>query len=710
MFLQPRNKQFQQDDDQANMPGQPIGGSDLPGNNTPTPSMPQQPGLVSRPPIISTNGGRPFMATDPITRESTPIPSQYQPYYQEALNATLPDPAKKQPLTPMVTPDSVPPSIEMAQLKRANMPLAGRSNASSLPSVRDQAIQFASAGSFLQPRAAPIVDNAPDYSLPNDMQATRSQPILQQRFVTSPPNMPVANTSSLPDMQSIQQQSFLPPRFVTQPPNAVSAPTALPSTADMRQQAVANAFTSEPRTPDNYAPTNDLRAAIAGAGPQFSNPNAILQPRTAPDASQQQQQPTPGVPLAQTSPTNTESGIQPPPPQPGNGRQYVYGDDATFSPPTGLGQYDPYAMARQQLGPQHRRGVGGVLRDLALGLATGGIGGAIAEGIAGGDLRYRNQVNQRAAQLQQAIQNEHQVRADDLNNFYKNALIKDRFDKTNIANREEDRKTNADQQKYAIQNGRLEETHLAHLNGIARTLKGTKTALPDDVAAEMGLPQGTVLENDPKNPNKYSLLHMRDGRVLRLDKVGGGLEDTGYEDQPVSQSKPPSEHELRQQAHDDLYDQYSQKYPNGAPNPEYQQKAAGIAKSRNLQPGDPQIDQIMARRYPHVSKTVDIEDSQEFKTAVANEAKRRRGAGTVPTNPPTPTNNNPQPGPQPKQPTPKQTGQQTGGGLDSDMQVIASHIKSNPGDAAAILQEVSKDYPGVDVRAELNKRFPGLVK
>lgn len=101
-------------------------------------------------------------------------------------------------------------------------------------------------------------------------------------------------------------------------------------------------------------------------------------------------------------PFNPVAAPAPPPPTPGAliSRPMALGVDNTPHPiiarPRG-----PLEQAREEIGAQPHRGVGGVLRDIALGLAQGGPFGALAGGIAGGDWRYHNKINQRANEIGQ---------------------------------------------------------------------------------------------------------------------------------------------------------------------------------------------------------------------------------------------------------------------------------------------------------------------
>lgn len=73
----------------------------------------------------------------------------------------------------------------------------------------------------------------------------------------------------------------------------------------------------------------------------------------------------------------------------------------------------PLAQARNEIGPQKHRGFFRTLGDVALGLAGGGVGGAILGGFKGGDWRYQQQLGQRAGEIgeQQAYDRQHSADA-----------------------------------------------------------------------------------------------------------------------------------------------------------------------------------------------------------------------------------------------------------------------------------------------------------
>lgn len=109
-------------------------------------------------------------------------------------------------------------------------------------------------------------------------------------------------------------------------------------------------------------------------------------------------------------------------------QKHVRGEQAPLSGTGGVGagddlqNYDPMAIARRQVGPQKKRSPMEVARDIFLGFTGGGgLGGAVAAGVKGGDVRYNNALRQKAAEIEYAKQAQRQAMLDKDNSAYKQA-------------------------------------------------------------------------------------------------------------------------------------------------------------------------------------------------------------------------------------------------------------------------------------------------
>jgi len=280
--------------------------------------------------------------------------------------------------------------------------------------------------------------------------------------------------------------------------------------------------------------------------------------------------PTPMGRILTPTQSRNASGISAPMPTPqqsddidglSNTPKYVRGSEPTEGGYLGTRPtLDPMSQARNEVGDLKKLGFWGRLGQIGkgalLGLASSGggdlgqaLGGALGGAIGGGmDVLRRGQqqaqIQQRAGEIAAQNQYERQAQQDELGR---------RQIETNLKNIETDnrlkeeaqaetKRNNLEKTRVAeernnlnrmIANGKLEVSQVNALNNIARNLKGTGVELPDEVADALKLPRGTVLQDNPQNPSRYSVLRLRDGRILNYDKTTGQLANTGEQDIPV---------------------------------------------------------------------------------------------------------------------------------------------------------------------------------
>jgi hypothetical protein len=96
---------------------------------------------------------------------------------------------------------------------------------------------------------------------------------------------------------------------------------------------------------------------------------------------------------------------------------------------------DPISIAKAQVGPQQKRHWYNVLGDAVVGLAGGGVGGAILGAMKGGDWRYQNNINRVAGQIGEQQAHDRQTAADTLNAKKEQDIHSDR----ELAQQEKDR-------------------------------------------------------------------------------------------------------------------------------------------------------------------------------------------------------------------------------------------------------------------------------
>ncbi len=192
-----------------------------------------------------------------------------------------------------------------------------------------------------------------------------------------PPTLPDASMNALPEAPAMP--GMMQPRPIPAPPPAVLADPA----NKLNTRAIL------PRTPENiYMPSAgpDTRNYLEQGNDAISQ-RAAMTPRPTPMSPGEQN-------LARPMGINSEA---------------IANQRSAPSP-----LLAPLAQARQDIGPQKHRGVFRTIGDVALGLAGGGLGGAILGGFKGGDWRYQHQLGQRAEEIGQQQAYDRQRSADAL--------------------------------------------------------------------------------------------------------------------------------------------------------------------------------------------------------------------------------------------------------------------------------------------------------
>jgi hypothetical protein len=235
-----------------------------------------------------------------------------------------------------------------------------------------------------------------------------------------------------------------------QPRTQPVAPPPLPPTPqDLRAAQVNNQYAIRPR--GAQPPATQTQADIQATMPAFNN-RGLIQPRNGPIelpnnpgrevplpparfADDAAPLPPGGHMLQQTEARDTVGQIGPRLTA-SNGMsdaKYVRGVQGPLGSPSLADEYDqagrllgPRERAQRQLGPQKRRGVGRILGDIAIGFFAGGLPGAGLGGFKGGDYRYQNQVDERAADIEKADQAERQKLIDSNSIRSRESLIQDR--------------------------------------------------------------------------------------------------------------------------------------------------------------------------------------------------------------------------------------------------------------------------------------------
>lgn len=223
------------------------------------------------------------------------------------------------------------------------------------------------------------------FSAPEEEERKRqAMSVMQPRAAMQPrpPALPDASMNALPEAPPMS--GMMQPRPLPAPPPAVLADPA----------NKLNTRAMLPRTPENmYMPSAgpDTRNYLEQGNDAISQ-RAAMTPRPTPMSPGEQN-------LARPMGINSEAIA------------------SQRSAPSPL--LAPLAQARQDIGPQQHRGVLRTIGDVALGLAGGGVGGAILGGFKGGDWRYQHQLGQRAEEIGQQQAYDRQRQLDEQGATYK---------------------------------------------------------------------------------------------------------------------------------------------------------------------------------------------------------------------------------------------------------------------------------------------------
>lgn len=381
-------------------------------------------------------------------------------------------------------------------------------------------------------------------------------------------------------------------------------------------------------------------------------------------------------------------------------KKYVRGIEEMPAQP----QLDPYAQARLELGEPRKRGVKGVLKDIALGFATGGAGGALLNGLEGGNIRHQLAFDNRVGEIKDNIELQRRNRLDNENSAYKQTQIDNiyadnaRLDKARVdaiekAKRaEEGRTADREQQKQKYERDaafREKQADIkARLSFINRDRNPESRAQSIAALAEMhglAIPEGF----DPIKQD-IDLRIDANGNPFLINKTQGTSSTvqapTGNGQLQIAQKQPRvTEADVRSQ----LYSEYSQKYPDGQiPNPEYNKQKASLAK-QYPDATEEELERRMERKYRNIPKAIPIEKSAEFKAALANGVNKQRGnVGSVGAS--TPSQNN-------------------RSKLQGDLRSAPGWIKANPSRVQEIIKALQETYPDVDIATELERIAPGIL-
>jgi len=221
---------------------------------------------------------------------------------------------------------------------------------------------------------------------------------------------------------------------------------------------------------------------------------------------------------------------------------------------------DPMSQARNEVGDLKKLGFWGRLGQIGkgalLGLANSGggdlgqvLGSALGGAIGGGTDMLRRaqrqqQINQRANELTQQRAYERQLQQDELarrvtESNLENVRIDNDRQLQDLAERKRRNRVNEDQGQQKIDNAKTLNTGKFNLgqlrvaNDIAKNFKNTGKPIPDAAADLLGLEPGTVIEDDPKEPNKFSILKLRNGEIYRFDKSSGQITIADIQDTPL---------------------------------------------------------------------------------------------------------------------------------------------------------------------------------
>lgn len=409
---------------------------------------------------------------------------------------------------------------------------------------------------------------------------------------------------------------------------------------------------------------------------------------------------------------------------------------------------DPLGQARQEAGSLKKLGFWGRLGQVGKGallgaLNSGGgdlstvLGGALGGGILGGtDTLRKNQreqqIQQRAGEIGQAKAYERQARLDNEQSLYNQTRVdnilfdnknaQDKLNetinqhKTQIAQRDKELQLRDEQEK--TRRASVEKWKKIKSLENAVNQPGQKPEVRTQLIGQlrdlgMDFPDGydpqrdkVIFQHDPETGQTYAVnLSQGTSQYIQAPSqapaniVNSASPTNTTNGQPLKITPKPtnvSEGELQKRVTNDLYSSYAQQYPNGVPNKDYQEKAAALAKQASqdrgttVTPDDPSVARGMSRRYPKLQQYTPIEKSQEFRSAVAGEITKQRG-GILGSRSKT------------------NKGQQVNR-LENDLRIVASQIKNNPTIAAGIVEALTKDHPGVDIKGKLNKLYPGLVQ
>lgn len=379
----------------------------------------------------------------------------------------------------------------------------------------------------------------------------------------------------------------------------------------------------------------------------------------------------------------------------GNSAKYVRGVEEQPASYLGAGRpnLDPLSQARQETGTLKPLGLWGRLKEIGkgalLGAANSGggdlstvLGGAIGGSLLGGTdyLRKRQQeyeTNKRASEIAQQQAYQRQAQEDELRRRQAETSIKN-IETDNELNRERQAETKRNNEEKAriaqernninrtIANGRLDVSQTKTLNDIARNLKGTGVELPDDVADGLQLPRGTVLQDNPQNPSRYSVLRLRDGRILNYDKTTGQLADTGQQDTPIQNSA-----QVNAQAQLNALNGVQTNANGQVDNP----AALRYLESLNMDPSAPDAEILLQQA--KIPRYIDPTKTEQFKQNVIRE--KAKGSGVLGTRPNT----------QPAQQQPLKTGQRQH--TPQDLQTYQQLKQTNPNARQAFMNKFGVD-------------------
>jgi len=248
------------------------------------------------------------------------------------------------------------------------------------------------------------------------------------------------------------------------------------------------------------------------------------------------------------------------------------------------------AQAEEKLGTQKKRGFGGVVKDILIGLAGGGVGGAILGGVKGGDYRRENQITATAGDLREAdqVQRQNQIDTDTRDRYadQREDLLIDRDSRQRIAEAEEKRRSAAFDLDQQIKQQQLKNVQEPNFDMVAGY---------DD-----------------------------DGGFSYFKKTPAGVEKIlGIRPpEPTFKQNKIPDGQVKAQATARALARFKRAYPQGFDNPQWQGllDMAGYDRSKAASdPANVAVINGMRYKFPNLKEKIDPTDTDEYKEILAQE-------------------------------------------------------------------------------------------